>query len=185
MSFVDIFNTTRKYSIIFADPPWKYGSKATRSGKPGDLDYSSMTTGDICQLPVTNIAADNSVLLLWFTASFVKDAIDVCESWGFNVVRIDQVWNKKTVTGKRHGVTGPWGMSDCEFVLLGSKGRACGLQAYPRNMPTSHDVEYPGVHSRKPDYFYNLADQRFHRLPRVELFARTHRPGWDCWGDEC
>lgn len=24
---VDIFRTNRKYNVIYADPPWKYGSK--------------------------------------------------------------------------------------------------------------------------------------------------------------
>lgn len=181
---IDIFNTQRKYSVIYADPPWKYGSKGCRSGQFASLDYNDMTTGDIIKLPVKNIAADDSVLLLWFTGSFVHDAILVCTGWGFNVVRIDTVWNKKTSGGKPHGVPGPWGMSDCEFILLGTRGKACSLQWGKRNMYTGQDVEYPGKHSQKPDHFYELIEKRFKPVPKIELFARQERVGWDCWGNE-
>lgn len=36
--FVDIYNTNKKYNIIYADPPWKYNSRAnykTRFGGGG------------------------------------------------------------------------------------------------------------------------------------------------------
>ena len=29
---VDIFNTSEKYSIIYADPPWKYGGSGSCKG---------------------------------------------------------------------------------------------------------------------------------------------------------
>lgn len=32
MSFVDIFNTDKKYSIIYADPPWRYADKKCNGG---------------------------------------------------------------------------------------------------------------------------------------------------------
>ena len=45
MAVIDIYNTPDKYSIVYADPPWKQsrgGKKAVRknsSGKP--LDYQT------------------------------------------------------------------------------------------------------------------------------------------------
>lgn len=182
---IDIFNTDKKYSLILADPPWKYGSKGARSGKFAELDYDDMTTGDICALPVKDLAEKDCALEVWFTGSFVEDAIRVCKAWGFKVVRIDCVWNKKYESGAPHAVCGPWGMSDCEFILLGSKGKACSMQIGKRNMYTGHDVEYPKVHSRKPEYFHELFEKRYGDISRIELFARTHMDGWDCWGNEC
>jgi N6-adenosine-specific RNA methylase IME4 len=38
-------------------------------------------------------------------------------------------------------------------------------------------------HSRKPDEVY-VRIERFCPGPRVELFARQARPGWDVFGDE-
>lgn len=181
---IDIYNTDKKYDIILADPPWKYGSKGARSGKFGELDYSNMTTRDIAAMPIGDLANKDCALELWFTASFVEDAIEVCKAWGFKVVRIDMVWNKKYESGSPHAVCGPWGISDCEFVLLGTKGKACSMQEGKRNMYTGHDVKYPDRHSEKPEYFHKLIEKRFGDKTRIEIFARDHRDGWDCFGDE-
>ena len=44
---VDIFNTDKKYNIIYADPPWKYNSRANhktrfRGGACGHYDLMPM-----------------------------------------------------------------------------------------------------------------------------------------------
>lgn len=181
---IDIFNTDKKYNLITADPPWKYGSKGPRGGKFGALDYSNMSTSDICDLPIKEISEDDCALLLWFTGSFVKDAIEVCEAWGFKVIRIDTVWKKIKKTGGRHAACGPWGMSDAEFVLLGTKGKAHSMQKV-RNQFVVQEAKYTGKHSEKPEEILCLFDARFGDVSKVEIFAREHREGWDCWGDQC
>lgn len=40
-----------------------------------------------------------------------------------------------------------------------------------------------GDHSAKPDLFLDLIE-RMSPPPRLELFARRQRLGWDTWGDE-
>jgi N6-adenosine-specific RNA methylase IME4 len=40
-----------------------------------------------------------------------------------------------------------------------------------------------GQHSEKPEAFYDLVD-RVSPGPRLELFARSQRLGWDTWGNE-
>jgi N6-adenosine-specific RNA methylase IME4 len=39
-------------------------------------------------------------------------------------------------------------------------------------------------HSRKPDEIAHRIELLVGEVPRVELFARTRRPGWTVWGDE-
>jgi hypothetical protein len=39
-------------------------------------------------------------------------------------------------------------------------------------------------YSRKPDEAYELIESYFPNLPKIELFARRARPGWDRWGAE-
>jgi N6-adenosine-specific RNA methylase IME4 len=39
-------------------------------------------------------------------------------------------------------------------------------------------------HSRKPDQVYEMIERMYPELPRIELFARQARPGWDAWGNE-
>jgi N6-adenosine-specific RNA methylase IME4 len=45
-------------------------------------------------------------------------------------------------------------------------------------------VEPLREHSRKPDRVSTDIVHLFGDVPRAELFARTKRPGWDCWGNE-
>jgi N6-adenosine-specific RNA methylase IME4 len=180
---IDIFNTDKKYNLINADPPWKYGSNGPRGGKFGALDYSNMTIADLKALPVQALSDNPCALLMWFTGSFAKEAIEVCEAWGFKFIRIDTVWEKIKKTGGKHAACGPWGMSNAEFVLLGTKGKACSMQKV-RNQYVIQKACYTGVHSEKPESILELFDKRFGDVPRLELFSRKHRQGWDCFGDE-
>ena len=39
-------------------------------------------------------------------------------------------------------------------------------------------------HSKKPDITQEKILALMGDLPRIELFARQHTPGWDLWGNE-
>lgn len=183
--YVDIFNPAGlQFDLIAADPPWQYGSRGARGGKFGKLPYNDMTIPEIKALPVADIAADTAILQMWFTAAFGREAYEVCEAWGFKPIRIDQVWAKRTVNDKSHGVAGPWGMTDCEFILLGTRGKAHSQLLNHGRMKTLQHVQYPGVHSGKPAHFYDVMDERFNCSCKIELFAREARDGWCRWGDQ-
>lgn len=64
--------TNKKYSVIYADPPWSYQDKGCR-GNASD-QYQTMSIEDICSLPVHVISADNCVLFLWAT---YRDTVQV------------------------------------------------------------------------------------------------------------
>jgi N6-adenosine-specific RNA methylase IME4 len=66
-----------------------------------------------------------------------------------------------------------------EFCLLGRRGNA------RRNAKDVREAILSPVreHSRKPDEAYERV-RAYCDGPYLELFARTHRPGWDCWGNE-
>jgi N6-adenosine-specific RNA methylase IME4 len=38
--------------------------------------------------------------------------------------------------------------------------------------------------SRKPDEAYELIERMYPELPKIELFARNRRSGWDAWGNQ-
>lgn len=44
-------------------------------------------------------------------------------------------------------------------------------------------VGYATVYSEKTDEFFSLVEQ-VSPGPRLEMFARRERPGWNVWGDE-
>lgn len=185
------------YDVIYADPPWQYGSGGARGARYGALDYPTMSTAEICALPVSLIAADDAALFLWFTGSFLMEAPAVATAWGFVPVRIDKVWVKKKTmqwssfgpgaklrnSAKPHGVVGPWGMSDSEFLLLAVRGSMFGNQA-DTGQYTVVEAPYPGRHSAKPEIFRQQIEARFPNARRLELFARAAAPQWDLWGNE-
>jgi site-specific DNA-methyltransferase (adenine-specific) len=174
-----------KYQIILADPPWRFGSRGPRSGRFGDLDYGTMSVEEICSLQVEDIADTTAALFLWFPGSFVEAAPLVARSWGFAPVRIDKVWRKVHPSGKPKAAAGPWGMSDAEFLLLATRGQMCSLQVRPRNQYVIESASPSALHSEKPELFHHLIERRFiPGLKRIELFARSRRPGWDACGDE-
>ena len=46
-------------------------------------------------------------------------------------------------------------------------------------------IEAPrGRHSEKPETFYELIEDYYPNIPKIELNARGLRAGWDAWGFE-
>ena len=39
-------------------------------------------------------------------------------------------------------------------------------------------------HSKKPVKAYEIIESLYPTLPKLEMYARNERAGWDCWGDE-
>ena len=95
----------KKYQIIYADPPWSFKAWNPKTAQRyvGN-QYPTMTLSQLKELPVNNISADNSVLLLWATFPIIKLAIAVMEACLFQYNTNAFVWiktNKKTPLHKR------------------------------------------------------------------------------------
>lgn len=75
----------KKYKTIYVDPPWmeRGGGKIKRGA---DRHYKLMTTKEIMQLPVAELADDNCHLYLWVTNNFLPDALKVITAWGFRYI---------------------------------------------------------------------------------------------------
>ena len=54
----------------------------------------------------------------------------------------------------------------------------------PEDRPASVIQAPRREHSRKPDEAYELIERMYPELPKIELFAREERAGWDVWGNE-
>lgn len=48
----DIFNTNKKYDVIYADPPWEYRQSGSKTNSRGmaKQHYDTMSTDKICDL---------------------------------------------------------------------------------------------------------------------------------------
>lgn len=174
---------TKKYNIIYADPPWFYNprhnEKATlRRGAGGQ--YSLMKDEDILKLPIGDLAAKNCALLLWVTCPTLPLGIQVVEKWGFRYSTVAFTWikvNKKS----RTPFFGPgfYTASNAELVLVGMRGSLKVMD----NKISQVVIEERMEHSHKPAIIRELIVRLFGDLPRIELFARQTAPGWDGWGD--
>ena len=124
---VDIFNTENKYSIIYADPPWKYNDRMVMKGVHGNIRgaesfYNTMTLEDIKALPVKEITEKNAILFLWVTMPFLPQTQEVMESWGFKYKTCGFTWIKTTKTGKIHTGMGHYTRGNAELCLIGVRG---------------------------------------------------------------
>ena len=181
----------KKYNVIYADPPWKFGdrfwsAKKLESGKNVQVSlnthYETMSLQDICNLPVPSICFDDCVLFLWTTDAHIPDAISVIESWDFFYKKVGFVWNKKTVNFKQVCYMGRWTMKESEICLLATKGHPHKLLKV-RNVRQLVEAKRRD-HSQKPIEVANIIKLMFGDVPCIELFAREIIEGWDAWGNE-
>lgn len=172
------------FDVLYTDPPWRFGSGGARGGEYAELDYPTMSVAELKELPVQNWLKPNCAMFMWVTGSFLTEALEIGAAWGFKFIRVDKVWVKKTGKGGRHAVVGPWGMTDAEFMLLFVRGQMCSKQRQ-RNQFVVEVATYPGVHSRKPQIFRQMIEDRFPaEFKRLELFSREKVPGWTVIGND-
>ena len=140
-----------------------------------------MYTADICNLPVKDIAADNSILFMWATFPKIPDALEVIKAWGFLFKTVGFVWIK---TNKKSNTLfmgmGMWTRSNAEICLIAVKGKPQRINCAVHQVIIS-PIEQ---HSKKPDETRKRIIQLVGDLPRVELFARQTPDGWAIWGNE-
>ncbi len=175
----------KKYQIIYADPPWQFGSKELQKYK--DVRFTSLEKHYITQkndwianLPVKEIIDDDCALFLWSTDAHLKEAITIIEAWGFKYITIAFVWEKISKKGNTVANLGAWTMKNYELCLFGTKG---GMLKYKqKNNIQQKVVAVRNKHSQKPDIVRRKITELFGNLPRIELFAREKIEGWDAMG---
>ncbi len=140
-----------------------------------DNHYPTMPLNDICRIPVCSRATDDAVLFMWTTSPHLNQAFQVLEAWGFEF-RTTVVWVKD-----KFG-TGYFVRNQHEILLIAVRGEV--LHPPPSARPPSVITAARREHSRKPDEAYDLIEGMYPELPKLELFARSCRAGWDAWGNE-
>lgn len=180
---IDIYNTDKKYNIIYADPPWQYKDKRTGKKISGGASnhYNTMNIEDIKKIPIKDLADKNCMLFLWVTFPNLQEGLDVIKEWGFEYKTLGFSWiktNKKN--GKPFFGIGYYTKSNCEVCLIGVKGKPLKVSNYVSSVIIHPKEE----HSKKPNEVRNKIIELCGDLPRIELFARQQVEGWDCWGNE-
>lgn len=174
------------YNLIVADPPWQYENwSAAGEHKNASAKYVCQNLDWVKDLPVGHLAAPDCVLWLWATNPLLPQAFEVMAAWGFEFKtaghwsKKTKKWNKKTGAGKQAFGTGYILRCAGEPFLIGTIGK-------PKTAKNVRSVIEGPVreHSRKPDEAFHAAERLCGDVPRIELFSRQERPGWDVMGDQ-
>jgi N6-adenosine-specific RNA methylase IME4 len=162
------------YGVLYIDPPWRFEVHA-QSGmdRCADSHYPTMTTESIAALKIP--AADDAVLFLWSTPPMQPHALHVMAAWGFTYKSL-VVWDKGI-----NGI-GYWVRGRVEILLIGTRGNVPA--PLPSEQPPQLITAPRRRHSEKPDIFAEHIERLYPNTPKLEMFARRARSGWDVWGNE-
>ena len=167
---LDYTNLLDEYDVLVVDPPWEYNRTYDPDGSRIANPYPSMSLDEIKNINLPS--SKNSVLWLWSTHAYLYEAKDILEHWGFEY-KATLVWNKDKMG------MGNWLRMQCEFCLLGIKGKPIYNNTKYRDIITEKGRE----HSRKPDCFYDMVND-ICLGSKLDYFSREQRSGWYNYGNE-
>ena len=166
------------FDVLYADPPWRYDFSAVDDWAV-ENSYPTLSLPEICALAtqVQRLAGENAILFLWATSPKLPDALEVLRAWGFTY-KTSAVWIKhRTGAGMGYYVR-----VDHELLLIGTRGK---INPPHTDRRLSSVIEAAkGKHSEKPEEVRQMIEFMYPDAQRIELFARTERPGWSVWGNE-
>ena len=165
------------FAVVYADPPWPLPEFVADTPRDVRNHYPTMKVSDIKAMDVGGMLARDAMLYLWVPTMFLPDGLDVMIAWGFKY-STNMVWVKP------NPIMGIRVRGQHETLLVGMHGSF--PPPGPGHVPASvfHSEKKETKHSRKPDYYYDLLDELYPGLAKVELFAREAREGWTAWGNE-
>lgn len=167
------------FAVLVADPPWSFGDKLPGAGRGAEKHYAVLDQAGIEAFPLPPLAQD-ALLFMWRVSSQPEEACRVMRAWGF-VPKSEIVWRKLTPGGKPHFGMGRYVRLSHEVCMIGTRGR--GLTLIQDRAIRSVFEAPTGRHSEKPEVFFDIVE-KLAKGPYAELFARRHRAGWACFGNE-
>lgn len=175
----------KKYSVIYADPPWQFNNKKTGGSMTSGAASQYLTTGieGLKKIPVNKITADDAVLVMWYVGAMPQEAIDLVDAWGFTLKNMNGfVWNKLTKKGLPFFGMGFYTRAGSESAIIAVKGK--GAQLIKNHSIRAVITAAATKHSEKPNEFRGAIVNLCGDVPRLEMFARQASDGWDVFGNE-
>lgn len=182
---------SKKYQVIYADPPWSYNNKTTGrtngnqpEGSGAATKYKTMSLDQLKQMPIKELSDNDCCCFLWVTNPLLPEGLELLKAWGFEY--------KTMITWKKNTGTGYWFIGRTEHILLGIKGN---VKAFRSGLIGFHQCN-SGEHSGKPQFFRDLISEAvknsFISPNKIELFARSREglfpdyeyEGWDVYGNQ-
>ena len=164
------------FDVVSVDPPWNYeGENKNKTsfdsvGRRVANPYPEMSTQEIKQIEIPLMK--DSIVFLWTTHKFLPDALEILKEWNLEY-KGTLVWNKEKMG------MGAWFRMQCEFCLVGIKGKPYWENTKYRDILNEPRRE----HSRKPDSFFTMVEE-ITLGRRLEYFSREKRQGWEVFGND-
>lgn len=181
---VDIYSTENQYGIIYTDPPWQQTKGNKRKCRPNQdkqLDYPTMSLSeikDIHEIACKNCSQKHNVFM-WTIDKYLFDAERIMYELGYSL-HARMIWDKE------NGIAPAFTIRYSHEYLLWFYRQGNILMPCEdfRGCYTTVLREKSTKHSKKPECAYVMLENMFPEVPKIELFAREERAGWDCWGNE-
>ena len=185
MIIENIDTLTKKYSIIYSDPPWEQKKGNTRKCRPNqgkELDYKVMRLEDIKEFHkkiLEKNTSDKHNVFMWTIDKFLPLTEQFMKELGYDL-------HARFVWDKENGIAPAFTVRYSHEYLLWffKKGKILMPKPEARGKYTTVIRERSTKHSKKPQAAYEMLEDMFEGFPKVELFARSTRNGWDSFGDE-
>ena len=170
-----------KPSLAVIDPPWLWKAYSSK-GEDRSPKYNRMTLADISRLPIYDLMANDSVVMLWVVDPLLHQALKIVNDWGFTFKTVGFYWTKHKPSGADHMGGGYYTRANPEQCWVITKGK--GLPRVSRSVRRWMHAPV-GRHSEKPEEFFIRTQQLFGFVEeKVEIFGRAPREGWTVLGEE-
>lgn len=181
---IDIYNTNKKFEIIYTDPPWKQSKGGLRKSRPNQgrgLDYQTISLEeifDIHQHVSENICKETHTVFMWTIDKFLHETEEMMKKLGYKL-HARMIWDKT------NGVAPAFTIRySHEYLLWFYKPKMIKIDESMRGKYTTVFREPATKHSKKPKCAYEFIEAIYPNSSKLELFARNHRDGWHSWGNE-
>lgn len=181
---IDIYNTDKKYDIIYTDPAWKQtkGNKRKCRPKQGkELDYQTCTLDEIKTIHrvASGLCNQKHNIFMRTIDKYLHESEQMMRELGYKLhARI--IWDKE------NGIAPAFTIRFSHEYLLWfyKKGNILMPCEDMRGRYRTVLREPSMKHSKKPICAYEMIENMFPDTDKLEMFARNTRKGWDCWGNE-
>lgn len=181
--FTDIYNTTNRYELILADPPWKQSKGGLRKSRPNQtrkLDYDTLSLADIkdIQMKVMPAGGEKQCVFMWTIDKYLHESEQMMLDLGYKL-------HARFIWDKTNGVAPAFTVRySHEFLLWFYINGLLPIDKQMRGKYTTVFSEKATTHSTKPEVAYEIIESLYPNSSRLEMYARRKRDGWDCWGNE-
>jgi len=165
-------------TICVIDFPWPYETYS-KKGRKKCPKYDTMPLPEIRALgPMLNeLLPRPSVVHVWVTDGMLAEALAMCATWGWSYTTW-RAWKKRKLG------LGYWKRADAEILLTFKIGKPAAPKRGTQGRTLFEGKPEENRHSSKPTTLHEEIERQYPASRKIELFARRHRIGWECYGSD-